>query len=245
MQISYLPPIILRMSEPFKLYRLQQVDSNLDVLNARLNDIEDILGADEEIKTAKGKSERAVELREVAEKDLRTTEDEVKAQQIKLEQNQAILYGGSVTIPKELQDLQAEAQALNRQLEIVENIQLEKMLASEEAQNEETNLNTDLSELEGKKAIEHGELATERDELHQEVIRLNDDRGAAINGVDPKDLASYDKLRKTKSGLAVAKVQDKSCTACGTLLSESLAQAARSQNVLSHCSTCKRILYSG
>ena len=233
------------MSEPFKLYRLQQVDSQLDKAEARLSEIEAILGEDEEIRAAKDKVEKATALRDESEKALHTSEVEVKDQQIKLEQNQAVLYGGTVSNPKELQDLQAEAQALNRHQEALENIQLEKMLASEDAQNSENDFTAQLTKLEGEKAIAHGELALERDQVREEAARFAADRQAAVSGVDAKDMAAYDKLRGSKAGLAVAKVQDKSCTACGTLLSESLAQAARSQNELSHCSTCKRILYAG
>jgi predicted nucleic acid-binding Zn-ribbon protein len=233
------------MSEPFKLYRLQQIDAQLDKAEFRLSEIETILGADEETRTAQDKVDKAAALREESEKALRSAEDEVKDQQIKLEQNQAVLYGGTVSNPKELQDLQAEAQALNRHLEVLENIQLEKMVASEDAQNSENDLSDQLRKLEGEKAIQHGELALERDQLREEAARLGADRQSAISGIEGKDMAAYDKLRASKAGLAVAKVQDKSCTACGTLLSESLAQAARSQNELSHCSTCKRILYAG
>jgi predicted nucleic acid-binding Zn-ribbon protein len=233
------------MSEPFKLYRLQQVDSQLDKAEARLSAIEAILGEDEEIRAAKDKVDKAAALREDSEKALHTSEDEVKDQQIKLEQNQAVLYGGTVSNPKELQDLQAEAQALNRHQEVLENIQLEKMLASEDAQNSENDFTAQLTKLEGEKAIEHGELILERDQVREEAARFAADRHAAVSGVDAKDMAVYEKLRGSKAGLAVAKVHDKSCTACGTLLSESLAQAARSQNELSHCSTCKRILYAG
>jgi len=233
------------MSQSFKLFRLQQVDSQLDKVHARLGEIEAILGADEEIRAAKGKVEEAAEVKASAERLLRSAEDEGQAQQIKIDQNQAALYGGSVKGPKELQDLQSEAEALNRRLEVLENVQLDKMLAAEEAQSAENSASKELTRLEGEKAIEQGELGLERDQLREEAGRLSSEREAIVSGIDAKDMAVYDKLRISKSGLAVAKVKDKSCTACGTTLSEAMAQAARSPNELSYCSTCKRILYAG
>ena len=47
------------MSRVFKLYRLQQVDSQLDQVKKRLLEIEDILGNDEELNSALGALEEA------------------------------------------------------------------------------------------------------------------------------------------------------------------------------------------
>ena len=245
MQNGCAPPIILRMSRSFKLFRLQQVNSQLDAAHTRLSEIEAILGDDELLQQAKAMEKKAEESKAGAERKLHSAEEEVKAQQIKIEHNQAALYGGSVSNPKELQDLQAEAAALNRHLQDLEDVQLEKMLTSEEAQSELQERLSELNEIEAQRTLEHGDLGIEGDKLGEEVERLSNERDATASGVSAEDLASYEKLRISKAGLAVAKVKDKTCSACGTILTQSLAQAARSPTELSKCSTCKRILYAG
>lgn len=233
------------MSRSFKLFRLQQVDSKLDAVHMRLREIEAILGEDELLQQANALVKEAEEGVAGAERQLHSAEDEVKAQQIKIEHNQGALYGGGVSNPKELEDLQAEAAALNRHLQDLEEVQLEKMLASDEAQSELQERLNELNELEAQRALKHGDLGIEGDKLGKEVERLSNEREATSGGIPTEDLASYEKLRTSKAGLAIAKVKDKTCSACGTLLTQSLAQAARSPNELSRCSTCKRILYAG
>jgi len=233
------------MSRSFKLFRLQQVDSQLDQALARLKEIESIMGEDEILRQANDLLASAEDLVTLSSKDLRSAEEEVKAQQIKVEQNQSTLYSGAVKNPKELQDLQSESAALNRHLESLENVQLEKMLVLEDAQSAQNEAGTTVGKIEAERAVEHGELGIERQQLREEAERLSGERDAAGKGIDAKDSAVYEALRASKAGLAVAKVKEKTCSACGTLLSESLAQASRSPEELSNCSTCKRILYSG
>lgn len=233
------------MSRVFKLFRLQQVDSQLDTVRARLDEIAAILGEDETLKRARAEVESADGVKLAAKKELGRAEDEVKAQQIKIEHNQAALYGGRVTNPKELQDLQLEAEALKRHLASLEDGQLEKMLSLEEGHSALRTAQKALEEIETQRAQEHGELGKEQAQLKEEAQRLERERDAASSGIPDEDLQSYEKLRSSQAGLAVAKVRDKVCSACGTTLSSSLAQAARSPQELSRCTTCKRILYAG
>jgi hypothetical protein len=233
------------MSNPFKLFRLQQVDSRLDTARERLAEIDRILGEDEALRAAQAKQSDATDARDERQKDLRRAEEDVQAQQIKLEQNQSTLYSGKVTNPKELEDLQLEAGALKRHLSGLEDVQLEKMVALEEAAAALDDAQQGLDRLRAERAKEHGELGEEQEQLTQEVGRLQEERTAALTGISSEDMAAYDKVRVKKNGLAVAKVEDKRCSACGGALSDALAQAARSPDALSYCASCKRILYAG
>lgn len=233
------------MSNPFKLYRLQQVDSQLDSARERLAEIDRILGADDALRAAQAKQSDAADTRDEAQKDLRRAEEDVTAQQIKIDQNQSTLYSGKVTNPKELEDLQMEAEALKRHLGDLEDVQLEKMVALEAAAATLEAAQQGLDSLRAERAKEHGELGEEQQQLIKEVGRLEDERNAALSGASPEDLAAYDKVRAKKGGLAVAKVENKRCGVCGATLTDTLAQAARSSDALSYCSSCKRILYAG
>ncbi len=81
--------------------------------------------------------------------------------------------------------------------------------------------------------------------LLEDRARLENEREAALSGVPDEDLRFYQKTRESKNGLAVAKVNDNTCSACGNQLSQALAQAARSPDEINRCSICKRILYAG
>jgi predicted nucleic acid-binding Zn-ribbon protein len=60
--------------------------------------------------------------------------------------------------------------------------------------------------------------------------------------IAPEHLAPYQKLRREHAGLAVARVENDGCSACGVEISDrQLAKARLSEN-LSFCSNCERIL---
>jgi predicted nucleic acid-binding Zn-ribbon protein len=233
------------MNRSFKLFRLQQIDNQLDEVRGRLAEIERLLAEDQILSEARQAADSAGEAEAAAQKDLRRADEDAKVQQTKLEQNQTSLYGGKVTNAKELQDLQMEAESLKKHLSGLEEVQLEKMMAHEESQSYLNKAKENLEAIKAQRGIENQTLHSEESKLQTEAERLEGDRVTAAHGVPDEDMTNYQALRKSKAGLAVAKVQNKTCSACGAELSASLAQAARSPNELANCSTCKRILYAG
>jgi predicted nucleic acid-binding Zn-ribbon protein len=233
------------MNRSFKLFRLQQIDNQLDEVRGRLSEIERLLAEDQVLSEARQAADSANEAEAAAQKEVRRADEDAKVQQTKLEQNQTSLYGGKVTNAKELQDLQMEAESLKKHLSGLEEIQLEKMMAYEESQSYLNKAKENLEAIRAQRAVENQTLHSEEAKLQTEAERLEGDRVTAAHGVPDEDMTSYQALRKSKAGLAVAKVQNKTCSACGAELSASLAQAARSPNELAYCSTCKRILYAG
>ena len=233
------------MSEPFKLFRLQQIDSRRDEGVARIAEIEAIMSDDTDKKSAELELNTAEQSYQEAQKELKRAEENVRSQEQKIEQNQKKLYSGSIGNPKELQDLQNEAEALKRHLTTLEDIQLEKMMSTDSAEAVKTNRSETLSQLIEETSSRDEKFITELQALQNNVDRLTGEREAALPGIPEEDIALYEKLRKKKSGLAVAAVADNSCTACGSQLHHALAQAARSPNKISQCDTCGRILHSG
>jgi len=233
------------MSQPFKLYRLQLVDSQLDQARQRLDEIEHILNDDARIQQARtAATGTATALRE-AHKQLRMAEEITREHRRKITQTDTRLYGGKVRNPKELQDLQNEAAALKRYLEVLEERQLEAMLAVEEAEEAQQRAQHQLDQTMADAHTLHASLKGERSQLERTVARLSGEREATAHTISADDLTLYDVLRQKRRGVAVALVAQKSCSACGATLNSALLQAARSPSQISYCDTCGRILYSG
>jgi predicted nucleic acid-binding Zn-ribbon protein len=233
------------MSQTFKLYRLQQIDSHLDRIRARLRQIEAALQEDQAIKESQKNLNQATQHLEAQRKSLRQAEEQVREQRLRIEQTEATLYSGKVHNPKELQDLQNETAALKRYRSTLEDRQLEVMIAVEEAE---------ASQLESKQALERvqdqfqkisGELIQEQASLDAELGHLETDREAAARSIEAADLTLYNQLRQQRRGIAVAKVSDNACSACGSTLNASLLHAARSPSQIVRCDACGRILYGG
>jgi uncharacterized protein len=237
--------IISSMSQPFKLYRLQQIDSQLDRGRARLREIEISLSDHATLNQARQRAEATEDKLQETVKKLRRAEQEVQAQRIKIEQTEASLYGGKVRNPKELQDLQNESAALKRYLTVLEDRQLEAMLELEEAENENEEASAVLEKVQAEVSREKSILIEEQTNLLRDIDRQENERQAAASNIPAEDLSLYDQLRRIRSGVAVAKVSDKACMACGSTLSAALLSAALNPNQITRCANCGRILYAG
>lgn len=233
------------MSSPFKLYRLQTIDTKLDEMKRRIREIDDLIKADEELQQAINGANVAEQALQKAQKDLRNAEDQVKQQRLKIEQSESSLYSGRMRNPKELQDLQNEVAALKRYLGVLEDRQLECMLSEEEVGAESEAAHSQLNKVQSEKATQNSMLNAERERLLNDIHRFEDERNAAVSDIPAPDLELYEKLRIQRRGIAVSKVVGKACSACGSTLNAALLDAARSPNQITRCDMCGRILYIG
>lgn len=233
------------MSQPFKLYRLQQIDSQLDKLHNRLNIIEIKLNDNHALNRAKTKLEVKEKNLENNRKSLRRAEENVLNQQIKIEQTESTLYSGKVSNPKELEDLHNESAALKRYLNVLEDRQLEEMINVEQVESELKQAKLNLAKVQQEHDGLKNELTTEKNEITQEIDKLNNDRVVELKSISNDEVVLYEKLRQNKRGIAVAKVIEDTCSACGSTLTTALRQAAQSPGNITFCDSCGRILYGG
>lgn len=233
------------MSQPFKLFRLQQLDSQLDRARARLAEIEITLSQDEQLRQAQAEADQASADLAQARKALRQAEDNVVQQRIKIEQAEAALYGGKVRNPKELQDLQNDTAALKRYRSVLEDRQLEAMMAEEDYLANSSAAIARLERVKSDTAERNALLYSEKSRLLQEISHIDEERQAASASIEASDLVLYEKLRTQRRGIAVSKITNKACSACGSTINAALLDAARSPNQISRCDVCGRILYLG
>jgi predicted nucleic acid-binding Zn-ribbon protein len=232
------------MSAALGLYRLQQVDSQIDQIQARLKTIQQTLENDVELRATNERFATAESNHREVERALKLSEAEVEKQRIKIEQTEASLYGGKVHNPKELQDLQKDVASLKRHLETLEERELEAMIVVEATEKELQTAKTDLERVQSKLKEQNKDLTKESETLHRDLDRLNSERQAVVTDIANQTLNVYDQLRRQKRGLAITTIADSSCEACGTTLTPSQQQNARSTSQLFHCPTCGRILYA-
>jgi len=232
------------MSAALGLYRLQQVDSQIDQIQGRLKAIQQTIENDVMLRAANEHFTTAENQYREAERTLKLSESEVEKQQIKIQQTDASLYGGKVHNPKELQDLQKDIVSLKRHLETLEERQLEAMVLVEETEKNLQMANTDLEHVQSNFKEQNKDLTKESETLRKDLERLNSERQAVVTDIASQTLSVYDQLRKQKRGIAITTIADNSCEACGTTLTASQQQTARSTSQLFHCPTCGRILFA-
>ncbi len=232
------------MSAALGLYRLQQVDSQMDQIQTRLNIIRETLENDLELRAAIDAFSAAESKSREMERALKLAEAEVEKQLIKIEQAEASLYGGKVQNPKELQDLQKDIAALKRHLETLEDRELEAMINAETAQKELQAAEENLERIRSNLSDQSRDLTRESEALIKDRERLESERRAVITDLEDHAVGMYNQLRKQKRGLAIATISDSSCAACGAALTPAQQQSARSTSQLFHCPTCGRVLYA-
>lgn len=233
------------MSQISNLYRMQQIDSQLDAAIIKLNSLEKELLDNLLVYTAQQVVIQAEEHHKSVSKKLRDAEDKSYDTRIKMELAEASLYGGKIQNPKELQELQNEIASLKRLLIILEDKQLEAMMEVEDAEAKLIWANEELNEVQ-RKQIEHNAMLNgEKTKLLGQIERLESERKATLPTISAPDLGLYEQLRKSRNGVAVVNITSKTCTACGTTLTAAIVQTTQSTGQLVRCPTCGRILYPG
>ncbi len=233
------------MSQSLDLYRLQSIDAQRDQACARVKEIERIMNEDRRVIEATELVNRSKRDLENTRRRLHQAEENVQSQTIKIEETEAALYSGRVRNPKELQDLQNEVAALKRHLETLENNQLEIMIAVEKAEEAQAKVEETLNRLLTQVKQEQAGLLGEREHLQRDLERLENEHAILANSIPDQSRQLYERLRQQKRGLAVARVTENACSACGTTLTPAEWQAARAPHQISLCPTCGRILYAG
>ena len=225
------------------LYRLQTLDTQRLKIEKRLAEIEQILLADETVQAAALKKRLAETESKSAQEGVQAIQAKVAEKKIKLDLTQSNLFGGKIRSPKELQDLQAESEALRRTISGLEDEQISAMISAEEVQKTLSGAEFAYQSVVNQKASENSLLSGEKRTLEGELPKVDAQRNSLRALIPAETLSVYDSLLKRKGGRAVAVIDDESCDACGYSVSPADMQAARSAAKIVHCKNCGRILY--
>ncbi len=233
------------MSQISNLYRLQQIDSQLDSVHNNLHTIDKQLNDNLSLISAQQSVARAEEYLKSETKKLRVAEDKSYETRIKIEIAEASLYGGKIQNPKELQELQNEVASLKRFMINLEDKQLEAMMLVEDAEAKLMWANQEKDEIQRMLEERDRELNESKTKFLEQIDRLEAERKAVLPTILAPDLSLYEQLRKSRNGVAVAKISSRACTACGTTLTAAVIQTTQTTGPLVRCPTCGRILYPG
>ncbi len=233
------------MSRVELLYRLQEVDTELDAKRRRLQEVEASLGESDELFQAQTRLQQA----EAAYRRWRTTlrhlELKMTALENKIKNSEQRLYSGTVRNPKELASLQQELNYLRRRKSTEEDSLLEVMIGVEEREVAWQDAQAHRETVEATWIAGQAELSRERGELLARLAELRELRAGREGAVDGTDLSTYEDLRRRKGGTAVARLQGNLCTSCHVEVPSSWSQQARQGATLVFCGSCGRILCAG
>jgi predicted nucleic acid-binding Zn-ribbon protein len=225
------------------LYQLQLLDSELDQAKQQLAQVTAALGESEALKQARAAVDAAEKELLAARATLKDLDLEVTGLATKISQQEKLLYGGQKMSPKEAANLQDEVSSLKRWQAKREEVLLEAMVGTEEAEAALEQAATNLSTTEAQWSADQEDLSQQKAVLEEKVAELTARRPALVERIALADLKEYERLRKKRAGRAVAAVKNSTCQGCGVGASHRKVQEARAGSELVYCATCGRILY--
>ena len=228
-----------------QLYELQTVDLEIDWHRARLGEIASALGDDSALaplraSATEGKS--AVQSETVRQNALDTI---VSGYDDKIKGVEGKLYSGTVTLARELQDLQADIDMIKRQRAGQEDQLLEVLEALESAQKTSGAAAVALANAEAAWAADQQAMTVEQAVLDGEVTDLSGSRDARAAAIPAPDVALYERTRRARKGKAVARLLVDTCEACRTSIPTRTVQQARTSTEPIKCPHCGLILLAG
>ncbi len=229
------------MSLTGQLYKLQQLDLELQKNLQELSEVNHDLSNNESLVAAESKLYSYKEQLESISSKQKNSEWELEDLQEKIRQIDSKLYSGTTKDPKELVNLEKEVKGLKSQIRPREDKLLGLMSQIEEI---EVNLKTTTEEsaqLRQEWEQKQETLGQRKSEIETLLAKLKKDRVAMAQQLDSEALNTYERIRLSR-GQAVTKVEKGKCQGCHIAVPTSQWQKVKAGDLI-QCNSCSRILY--
>ena len=226
-----------------QMFALQELDIILDRVQNDQNKAEHELNNGDAAGNLESELERDTEWLAETELQKKATKLEAETQKDRSESLNSQLYGGEITNPRDLESLEREASNVRLLVEQHETTLSEITEKIEEAQIKKSELETKLDEARAAWQIRQAELQAAIKKLNTERAGCEGQRSKLTEVLDPTSLQHYETLRKSKGGLAVARVERGLCQGCRMSLPTHLQQQVRNGRQTVFCSSCGRMLF--
>ena len=233
--------------DQWRLLDLQEKDTRLSQLAHRaatLPEAAALVDLDTRLAGTRDELVAAEVIADDLKRDQERADADVEQVRARSKHDQELLNGGTITDPKQLQNLQHEIESLARRQSELEDVELEIMDRVEGALAAVAQLAGQKSEL----AAEREALAENVRVLHEEIeaekSMVTADRARIADGIPTDLLALYEKIRLDHSGVGAARLYRGRCEGCRLELPPNEIEALRNANVSTvvRCEECRRIL---
>ncbi len=232
------------MDEHKTLMELQKLDTKIDALNQRENNLperdrfqslSEEVGKTESLNKAISKKLHDESLKQ------KKLEDELDSLTKKIDKEQKRLYGGTINNPKELSSVQQEINHLKGLADEKETALLEQLDVVDVLTGNDKTISARL-------AIRKAELDKAKDEMDAALAdikaereKLQAERGPFYNSLSEDTRQLYDRVR-TKHPLAVTILEGNLCQGCRVELPSTEAERIEQSQKLEKCPECGRII---
>ncbi len=237
----------LSMSDLERLLELQANDTTSDQLRhrrANLPEQAEISRLEHVIAERRTALDEPMAQRTALGRDQKRLEDEIAGITTKITSVDALLYGSSMTSPKEAQALQADLESLKRRQSSLEDEVLELMEQIEPLDALLAAADVALSEIDAEIARVRVTLVEHQSEIDAEAGAIAAARAPLADSVPTELLAEYERLRPLHGGVAVARLSGPTCLGCHISLAAAEVDRLRREpaDAIVHCPDCGCLL---
>jgi predicted nucleic acid-binding Zn-ribbon protein len=229
------------------LLRVQEHDTALDRLRHRretLPELARLASVTEQLVGLEAARVDAAARAGQAARAQKALEDELSSVEAKAAALDARLYSGAVTVPRELQAMQAETEALRARRSVLEDEVLEAMGVRELLDDEVGALDRRRDELDADGARLRALIAESQTAIDAELASEQAARESTAAAVPPDLARLYEQLRSRLDGIGVAPLANGRCGGCHLALPSTEIDRIRREppDALVRCDQCGRIL---
>jgi predicted nucleic acid-binding Zn-ribbon protein len=229
------------MSVAKQLYRLQELDLEIESNEQALKKVTSQIGESAEVAKVRQQLEKEQKRLEELRHQQHAAEWEIDDVVTKLSAAEETLFSGRVKNPKELTNLQHEVDMLKTQRDHLEEKALEVIERVEQSEASLAKISAQLETLTAEWQSQQKQLSEEKVRLESALAELKKKRQMLVGEIEPQAVEFYQGLKEDK-GTAVAKVEQGICRGCRISLPTTELQQARGGNLV-QCSSCGRILF--
>jgi predicted nucleic acid-binding Zn-ribbon protein len=225
------------------VFRLEQLDSELEAREAALRDLRRRAQKHPELDAARALLDRLTEKESAAAHANRSAEADLADLESRIKKTRERMYSGAVVDPRELSSLEKELQHWGTRRDELEEQCLQAMDQLDELRVQIEAAKAQVSAAERDAEQEKPRLAQQEQDALNEMARLRADREPLLESIDPRTRYLYESTRKSM-GHAVSHVTGGVCAWCHVSIPAKDLQHARGNEIVT-CPHCRRILYVG
>jgi predicted nucleic acid-binding Zn-ribbon protein len=225
------------------LVKLQQIDSEINVVNQTLGRVESTLALlDKELSDFGSTLEKQDSDLEELKKAYRGFELDVNSNLPKIEKSKERL--AAVKSNKEYQSLLKEIDDLKAINSDLEDRMLECLEQIDQAEQDFKKRQTEFIELEDRIQTEKDKIAQDAADGNKRLAELNEQWQGVLDTVEPGVMATFKKVRGRVGNLTIAKVEKEVCKGCNVNIPPQMYNELQRCEKLMFCPHCQRIIYS-
>jgi predicted nucleic acid-binding Zn-ribbon protein len=233
------------LTQVTEIRTLQEIDNEAEGHRAALDEVERRLAASEVLDSARERLAGAETELAAVKREQRKVEGDIEGLSARIAPEEKRLYDGSVRNPKELASIQHEVELLREQRTKLEDQLLEVMQRLEAAETEHVAARSDATRAEEARDRELTDLTAQSVRLKDAIAAVEVKRDAQLPKILPRNLKTYQDVRKRRGSAAVSRINGGNCGGCRVSIPEAVRRKAFTADELAQCPNCASILYVG